>query len=74
MKYTILDFVKTGHAPSLLIVYDMLGNEVALLVDEEKSPGSYSVEFDASRLSSGFYIYKITAGVFSSAKKLVLIK
>ena len=57
-----------------LKIYDVLGNEIAVLVNEEKSPGNYSVEFDASNLSSGVYIYKITAGAFSSAKKLVLIK
>jgi len=69
IKFTISDFGYTT-----LKIYDILGNEVAVLVDEEKSPGIYSVEFDASTLSSGVYIYTITAGSFSSAKKLVLIK
>jgi hypothetical protein len=55
-------------------VYDVLGNEVKTLVNEYKTAGSYLVNFDAGRLSSGMYIYKITAGGFTSAKKMTLIK
>jgi Secretion system C-terminal sorting domain len=57
-----------------LTVYDLLGNEIALLVSEFESPGAYSVDFDGFNLSSGVYIYKIKAGTFSDVKRLLLIK
>lgn len=57
-----------------LKVYDILGNEVATLVDEFKPAGSYAVPFDASNLSSGLFIYKLNAGNFSSSKKMMLIR
>jgi probable HAF family extracellular repeat protein len=57
-----------------LKIYDVLGNEVATLVDEYRAAGRYEVTFDASNLASGIYIYKLTAGSFTSSKKLVLIK
>ncbi len=57
-----------------LKVYDVLGNEVANLIDEFKSAGSYEVSFDATHLSSGVYFYKLQAGSFSATKKLILMK
>ncbi|HSW55299.1 MAG TPA: T9SS type A sorting domain-containing protein [Ignavibacteriaceae bacterium] len=57
-----------------LKVYDILGRQVATLVNDEKSAGSYTVEFNAGELSSGVYYYKLTAGDFSEIKKLVLVK
>ncbi len=57
-----------------LKVFDMLGNEVAKLVNEEKPAGIYTVKFDGSGLSSGVYFYQIRAGDFTSTKKLILIK
>lgn len=57
-----------------LTVYDLLGNEIALLVSEFENPGAYSVNFDGSKLSSGIYIYKIQAGTFRDVKRLLLIK
>jgi len=57
-----------------LKVYDVLGNEVATLVDEEKSAGSYKVEFDGTDLSSGIYFYQLKAGSFVETKKMVLLK
>jgi hypothetical protein len=57
-----------------LKIYDILGNEVAVLVNEEKSPGEYEVIFNASNLSSGVYYYKLTAGDFTNVKKLMLLK
>ena len=58
----------------LIRVYDLLGEELATLVNEEKSAGSYDVNFDAGQLSSGFYIYTIKAGNFTSTKKMMLMK
>jgi len=57
-----------------LIVYDILGNEVATLVNENKEPGNYNFSFDASSLSSGTYIYQLRMNGFVETKKLIMIK
>jgi hypothetical protein len=57
-----------------LKVYDILGKEVATLVNEEKAQGVYSVIFDASNLSSGVYFYKLQAGSFVEIKKMMVLK
>ncbi len=57
-----------------LKVYDMLGNEVATLVDEFREAESYEIEFSASHLPSGLYFYKLRAGNFSETKKMILTK
>ena len=57
-----------------LKVYDVLGNEVATLVNEEKPAGSYEVKFDAAGLSSGIYFYKLQAGSFIATKKMLLLR
>jgi 5'-nucleotidase len=55
-------------------VYDILGNEVANLVNKAKAPGNYSAMFDASSLASGIYIYTLRANNFVQTKKMILIK
>lgn len=57
-----------------LKIYDILGREAAILVNEIKSEGEYSINFDASNLPSGVYLYKIQAGNFIETKKLMLLK
>ena len=57
-----------------LKIYDILGNEVTTLVNEQKAPGNYSVKFDSSDLSSGVYIYALKTGMYSSIKKMTLLK
>ena len=57
-----------------LVVYDILGREVATLVNTFVNAGTHVVPFDASALSSGVYLYKITSGSFIDSKKMVLIK
>jgi hypothetical protein len=57
-----------------LKVYDILGNEINTLVNEEKQAGSYELEFDASGLTSGVYFYKLQSGNKVETKKLVLMK
>ena len=58
----------------ILKVYDILGREVATLVNEEKPIGTYQINFDASSLASGIYFYKIQAGSFTQTKKMILLK
>ena len=57
-----------------LSVFDMLGREVKVLLNENKTAGSYSVDFEAAELSSGTYFYKISAGKYSDIKKMVVLK
>ncbi len=57
-----------------LKVYDILGREVAVLINEEKPAGSYEVKFDASGLSSGVYLYRISAGKNSVTRKMILMR
>lgn len=57
-----------------LKVYDVLGNEVAKLVNEEKPAGNYKITFDSKGLSSGVYLYKIQAENFVETKKMLLLK
>jgi photosystem II stability/assembly factor-like uncharacterized protein len=57
-----------------IAVYDMIGREVATLVNETKEAGSYEVIFSAQQLASGVYFYKLSAGAYTSMKKLMLMK
>ncbi len=57
-----------------LKIFDNLGNEVASLVEEQKSAGVYEIKFDASNLASGTYVYRLTAGSFVQSKKMILLK
>jgi len=69
IKYTI-----PAESFVQLKIYDVLGNEVATLVNEEKSTGSYTVDFDASNIPSGVYFYTLNAGSFNETKKMILMK
>jgi hypothetical protein len=76
IKYSI-PFVETHLDASLLTtlkVYDILGNQVATLVNEEKSAGSYQVEFNASTLASGIYFYQLKYEGLTLTKKMLMIK
>jgi hypothetical protein len=59
-----------------LKVYDLLGREIAMLINEPKQAGEYEVEFDASNygLSSGVYLYRLTSGSFSATRKFVYLR
>lgn len=57
-----------------LIVYDVLGNEIIKLVNEEKPAGNYQVDFNASSLASGVYFYRLQAGSFVGTKKMILLR
>jgi hypothetical protein len=55
-------------------VYDILGNKIKTIVNEEKLAGNYSVNFNASGLPSGIYFYRIETGSFVVTKKMILMK
>lgn len=76
IKYSIPSVALSEVEESLvtLKVFDVLGNEVTTLVNEEKPSGEYEVVFDAAGLSSGIYFYKLQVGSFTETKKLVLIR
>ena len=57
-----------------LKIYDVLGNEVATLVDEYREAGRYEITFDASNLSSGIYFYRLQAGDYLQTRKMILLK
>jgi hypothetical protein len=57
-----------------LTVYDILGREVAVLVNENRAPGSYEVTWDASHFSSGVYIYRMTSGEFVESRRMLFIR
>ena len=57
-----------------LKVFDILGNEVATLVNEELNTGGYSISFDAAEYSSGVYFYELQSGSFRDVKKMLLVK
>ncbi|HSR18380.1 MAG TPA: T9SS type A sorting domain-containing protein, partial [Ignavibacteriaceae bacterium] len=57
-----------------LKVFDLLGNEVAELINKEKSAGRHKIDFDASGLSSGIYFYQLKAGNYIQTRKMMVIK
>lgn len=71
---TIISWQLAMSGQVSLKVYDVLGNEVATLINEEQPAGKYQVAFDGSKLASGIYFYKLTMANFSSIKKMVLLK
>ena len=71
---TVISYQLPVTSSVRLVVYDLLGREVAALVNEIQQPGQHSVQFDASRLTSGVYFYSITTGNFTATKKLMLLK
>jgi hypothetical protein len=57
-----------------LKIYNILGNEIATIVNEEQPAGNYNIEYDASNLPSGIYFYTLTTKGFSETKKMTLVK
>jgi hypothetical protein len=75
IKYTVGVASGQGLVASVkLVVYDLLGREVATLVNERKAPGTYEALFDARSLASGVYLYRMTSGTFMETKKMLLLK
>jgi photosystem II stability/assembly factor-like uncharacterized protein len=71
---TSLQFAIGSRQFVQLKVYDVLGNEIATLVNEEKSAGNYELEFDGTTLPSGIYFYQLKAGSYIATKKMVIMK
>jgi hypothetical protein len=71
---TNIGFQVPGVSDVKLVVYDLLGREVAVLLNERKAPGRYEVSFDGSGLASGVYLYRLTAGNFVQTRKMVIVK
>ena len=71
---TVIRYSLIGNDMTSLKVYDITGKEVANLVNETQDPGRYEVTFNGSNFASGVYFYKITAGSFSSVKRMFLVK
>jgi aminopeptidase N len=74
IEYQVPDLGTVYNIPVKLIIYDILGNEVAVLVNEQQSPGIHRVIFNANNLASGIYIYRLQAGSLTTTKKLILLK
>jgi hypothetical protein len=71
---TKISFSIPEKSMTTLKIYDILGNEVAVLLSEEKPAGQYEVEFDASKLSSGVYLYKLQSNSLVQTRKMILLK
>ncbi len=71
---TVINYSIPGSGQTTLTVYDLLGREVQTLVNEYQNAGTYSFSFDASKLTSGVYYYRLQSGSFTQTKKLMLVK
>lgn len=69
IQYSILQ-----RSNVILKVYDVLGNEIATLINDEKDRGVYTINFNASGLASGLYLYQLRAGAFNETRKMILLK
>jgi len=71
---TKISFSLPKNSDVKLVVFDILGKEVATLVNDYRTAGTHQVEFNASNLASGVYLYRIEAGEFRDVKRMMLIK
>ena len=74
IKFEIPLNVETTRRVVSLRIYDILGKEVSVLLNESLKPGVYETDFNGAGLPSGVYFYKLTSGDFSETKKLILLK
>jgi hypothetical protein len=72
IKFDISPLTKGGFVR--LSIYDILGREIDVLINEQLKPGSYEVEWDGSNFSSGIYFYRLESGTFTETKKMLMIK
>ncbi len=71
---TIISYSIPKASHVILQVFNLLGQLITTLVDEREEPGTYHIQFDGSKLTSGFYFYRITAGEYIETKKMILVK
>lgn len=71
---TLIDYQIPEDVHVTIKLFDMLGREMATLVDELKQAGTYHISFDASQLATGVYLYRMVAGSYSAVRKLVVVK
>ncbi len=71
---TVVSYQLSVASNVKLVVYDILGREVSVLVNERKNAGSYEVTFDAGGLASGVYFYRLTAGSFTQTRKMAVMR
>lgn len=71
---TVIRYQLPEAAPVRLSLYDLLGREVAVLVNEQKSAGNYEIRFDGTGVASGIYMYRLIAGTYVESRKMVLMK
>jgi hypothetical protein len=71
---TNVRFTIVNRQLTVVKVYDVLGREVATLVNEVKEPGTYTVQFDGSNLASGVYFYRLSAGSYLATHKMILMR
>jgi hypothetical protein len=74
IKYSVPSAERLASISLQIKVYDVLGNDIATLINEKKSPGIYEVEFDATGFSSGVYFYTLSTQFHSQTKKMLIIK
>ena len=71
---TLIRYQVPVAGPVRLAVFDILGREVAVLLDEQKQPGTYQVEFRGSQMASGAYICRLMAGKYTECRRMLLLK
>jgi hypothetical protein len=71
---TTIQFTIVNRQLTIVKVFDVLGREVATLVNEVKEPGTYTVQFSGSGLASGLYFYRLSAGQYVECRKMVVMK
>ena len=74
IKYTVPTDEKRETKNVKLIIYDILGREVATLVNQKRKPGNYEITWDAMSQPSGIYLYRLISGEFIEIKKMIIIK
>jgi len=71
---TTIQYSVKERSPVELVLYDVLGREIEVLVKEEQNAGYYKIDFNAGKLASGIYFYRLQASSFIKTKKMVLMK
>jgi hypothetical protein len=74
IKFDVTADGKGQKADVKLVVYDILGKEIASLVNQQLNPGTYEAEWEGSNYPSGVYFYKLTASNFTETKRMVMMK